>query len=524
MDSTQNSPEIILSGTYHWELVVLSYTVAVFASLTAVYLVECIRECKQCNKNYWILSLAFTLGGGIWSMHFIGMLAFKLPMPVSYDVPITILSLLISIVCAGSSIFAIHGKWFNKERIYFGSLVLGIGIASMHYTGMQAMVVPAKMRFNFIGVGLSILIAMTASWAALVVITRFGNQPEKKGFALKLASASLLGLGIVGMHYSGMEAIQFIVNPDLESTMAIQVNQGFLAGSVSIITLGILGIGISAAIAQVRIRNLEKINTVLEQKVSDRTRELKEKNTELDQALSQAIEYASLVQKGFLPVEAPNYSGLTLSAKTIPARMVGGDFYDFIQLGNNQLGVLLGDVSGKGVKAALYMAKLVSEFRYLSLYCHEPEAIMNEMNRRLCQRSENGTFATAIFCRLDMDKKTMSISNAGHPGLLVKEEKNIIYEKAKAHGPPLGILPDYIFFQEEIPLKSGQLIFAYTDGVTEPQNSHKEQFGLKGLQHFLSENEDEPGQLINQLEQTINEFVSSIESHDDLTCLALKVS
>ncbi len=524
MDAIQNAPEAVLTGTYHWGLVILSYIVAVFASLTATYLVGCIKGCNQCNKKYWILSLAFTMGGGIWSMHFIGMLAFKLPLPVSYDLPITVLSLFISIIGAGCAIFAIHGKEFNKERIYFGSLVLGIGISSMHYTGMQAMIVPATMYFKFGWVGLSIIIAMTASWAALAVITRFGNQPETKGFPLKFAGSSLLGLGITGMHYTGMTAIHFVPNPILDSPLSIQVNQGFLAVSVSIITLAILGIGISAAIAQAKIRTLESMNSVLEQKVSDRTRELNEKNRELDQALSQAIEYASLVQKGFLPVEAPKFSGFALSAKTTPARMVGGDFYDFIPLGNNRLGILLGDVSGKGVKAALYMAKLVSEFRYLSQNCHEPDMIMNEMNQRLYERSENGTFATAIFGLLDMKKNTLCISNAGHPGLLVKEEDNIIYEKAKAHGPPLGILPDFKFSKEEIPLKSGQLIFAYTDGVTEPQNSRKDQFGKKGLQHFLSQSEDEPGKLINQLERTINEFVSTIESHDDLTCLALKVS
>ena len=118
----------------------------------------------------------------------------------------------------------------------------------------------------------------------------------------------------------------------------------------------------------------------------------------------------------------------------------------------------------------------------------------------------------------------MSISNAGHPGLLIKEEKSVIHEKGNAHGPPLGILSEFKYSKEEISLKSGQLIFAYTDGVTEPKNSHHVQFGLKGLQSFLSQSEEEPGKLIDHLEKTIKQFVSSLEAQDDLTCLALKVS
>lgn len=328
---------------------------------------------------------------------------------------------------------------------------------------------------------------------------------------------------MAGMHYSGMEAVQFIPNHNLLLPLAIQTNQRILAGGVSVVTLVILAIGILTALAQTKIRTLEKITMVLEQKVADRTKELNEKNKELDRALSQAIEYAALVQKGFLPEKAPHFPDYQISAKTIPARTVGGDFYDFIPLGNNQLGILLGDVSGKGVKAALYMAKLVSDFRYISQSYHEPELIMKQINERLFKRSEGGMFATAIFCRLNMKEKTLTISNAGHPGLLVKNQDRTIFEKGKAHGPPLGILPNSHFSKEDIQLKPGQLIFAYTDGVTEPQNLQKDQFGLERLQYVISQNDDDPNKLIDHLEKSIKQFVNSLESFDDLTCLALKV-
>ncbi len=520
----QDSPEILLTGTYHWGFVTLSYMMAVFASLTAIYLVECIKECKVCDKKYWILGLAFTMGGGIWSMHFIGMMAFMLPIPVNYDLSITVLSLLISIMGAGCAIYAIHGKEFNKERIHIGALVMGLGIAAMHYTGMEAMIMSAQIHYNPWLVLLSVLIAMSAAWAALWIVSSHENQLHTRTFPIKALGSLILGFAITGMHYTGMMAASFVghQSPDLVATTTI--DRDFLAVSIILVTVIIFGIAITAAIAQAKLKSLEKINEELEQRVAERTNELHEKNRELDQAFTQAIEYASFVQKGFLPENAPDFPGISLSAKTVPARLVGGDFYDFISVGNKQLGILLGDVSGKGVSAALYMARLVSDFRFLSQTSLDPELIMNQINNMLFKRSEKGMFSTAIFGVLDIQKNILVISNAGHPGILIRNKKNEIIEKAKAHGPPLGILQNYKYSKEEIHLRSGQLVLAYTDGVTEPKNSQNRQFGIEGLQSFLDKNEKDPEEVISQLVVTIKDYVGSLSPHDDLTCLALKVS
>jgi len=117
---------------------------------------------------------------------------------------------------------------------------------------------------------------------------------------------------------------------------------------------------------------------------------------ELKRSHQELLEYASLVQKGFLPEEPPQIPGFEFAAQTFPAIEVGGDFYDFIKVGENRLGLLLGDVSGKGVSAALFMARLVSDFRYLSLLDPNPASVMNRMNRLLCERAKQGMFATAI--------------------------------------------------------------------------------------------------------------------------------
>jgi len=122
---------------------------------------------------------------------------------------------------------------------------------------------------------------------------------------------------------------------------------------------------------------------------------------ELQRSHRELLEYASLVQKGFLPEEPPQTPGFEFAAQTFPAIEVGGDFYDFMEVGENRIGMLLGDVSGKGVRAALFMARLVSDFRYLSLNDPNPASIMNRMNRILHERSKEGMFATAIYMLLD---------------------------------------------------------------------------------------------------------------------------
>ncbi|MCH8208190.1 MAG: SpoIIE family protein phosphatase [Nitrospinae bacterium] len=248
-----------------------------------------------------------------------------------------------------------------------------------------------------------------------------------------------------------------------------------------------------------------------------------EKLTLEKERLESELKFANLVQKGFLPREPPKFPGYRFAAKMIPARFVGGDFFDFIPLKEDRLGILIGDVSGKGVSAALFMARLMSDFRYLSQDHAHPTQIMNRVNGALYERAQQGMFATALFLLLDLAGKKLWAVNAGHHSILVRDKENNTVEKGKVGGIPLGIFPDTQYLQEELILNDGDLVFLYTDGVVEPSNPDGEHFGIGRVSDLVSGNRCEPGELIDRLEEKIRIFTAGAPPHDDITLLAFNV-
>lgn len=175
----------ILAGTYHMGLVVLSCLMAVFASFTTLSLAVCTRQSSTAAKKYWIAGDALAMGGGIWSMHFIGMLAFELPIPVNYAPGVTLFSLILAVAAAG---YALHRTLTGKDRdrrTWIGSCVLGGGIVAMHYSGMLAMILKAEVRYDPLLVLCSMGIAVAASWAGLELMTRVESGSGMKGSFLK---------------------------------------------------------------------------------------------------------------------------------------------------------------------------------------------------------------------------------------------------------------------------------------------------------------------------------------------------
>ena len=149
------------------------------------------------------------MGMGIWSMHFIGMLAFRLPVPMSYDVSITLLSLLIAVVVSAFALYTVSRERLGLGRLLRGGLIMGAGIASMHYTGMAAMRMGATVRYHPELLALSIGIAVVASWAALWMAFRLRGNSLPSDVRRKAGSALLMGAAICGMHYTGMAAAIF---------------------------------------------------------------------------------------------------------------------------------------------------------------------------------------------------------------------------------------------------------------------------------------------------------------------------
>ena len=232
-----------LIGSYNYALVALSVFIAMFASYAALDLASRVTAAGGLSRALWVLGGASAMGTGIWSMHYIGMLAFILPIPVAYHWPTVLLSLLAAILASVIALYVVGRQKMSASRAIAGSLLMGAGIAGMHYIGMTAMRLPAICQFNSFLVVLSVVFAILISLAALWISFHF--RDEKTGIGReKLAGAVVMGAAIPIMHYTGMAAASFTpsgVPADLSH--AVSVSALGIAGIVAV-TFIVLGLAL----------------------------------------------------------------------------------------------------------------------------------------------------------------------------------------------------------------------------------------------------------------------------------------
>jgi NO-binding membrane sensor protein with MHYT domain/signal transduction histidine kinase len=263
-----------LIGSYNYALVALSVLIAIFASYAALDLAGRVAAAGGWTRAVWLLGGAGAMGTGIWSMHYIGMLAFILPIPVAYHWPTVLLSLFAAILASVVALGLVSRQKMGLLRALVGSVLMGAGIAGMHYIGMAAMRLPAICQFNSYFVVLSIVFAVLISFAALWITFHF--RDEKTGIGRdKLVGAVVMGAAIPVMHYTGMAAASFT-----PSGMPAD-----LSHAVSISTLGTAGI----AAATFTVLGLALLTSSLDRRFVTQTLELQEEKLQQSEAyLSEA--------------------------------------------------------------------------------------------------------------------------------------------------------------------------------------------------------------------------------------------
>jgi len=257
IDNPRSGPhaenQFVYVSSYNPLLVAASLFVAILASYTALDMAGRITTAQGRAAKWWLAGGASAMGVGIWSMHFIGMLAFSLPIPLGYDPAITMLSLLIAIA---SSVFALwlvcqeHLPW---SRLSIGAILMGLGIASMHYTGMAAMRMLPLIHYIPSLFILSIIIAILASGAALWIAFHL-RRPGTRVHRYRAAAGVVMGFAIVGMHYTGMAAAQFSLGSICGAARG-GVNTGWLALLVIIVTMAILAITLIISVLDMRLES-----------------------------------------------------------------------------------------------------------------------------------------------------------------------------------------------------------------------------------------------------------------------------
>src|SRR5713101_2813249 len=258
-----------LIGSYNYALVALSVLIAIFASYAALDLAGRVTAAGGWTRAVWLLGGAGAMGTGIWSMHYIGMLAFLLPIPVAYHWPTVMLSLLAAILASVVALGVVSGQKMGWFRALDGSVLMGAGIASMHYIGMAAMRLPAICQFNSFLVVLSVVLAVLISLAALWITFHFRHEKTGIGWE-KLGGAVVMGAAIPVMHYTGMAAATFT-----PSGMPTD-----LSHAVSISTLGTAGI---AAVTFI-VLGLALLTSWVDRRFAAQTLELQEEKLQRSEA------------------------------------------------------------------------------------------------------------------------------------------------------------------------------------------------------------------------------------------------
>jgi PAS domain S-box-containing protein len=232
-----------LLGSYNYALVALSVLIAMFASYAALDLAGRVTAAGGWTRAVWLLGGACAMGTGIWSMHYMGMLAFILPIPVAYHWPTVLLSLFAAILASVIALYVVSRQKMDASRAVAGSVLMGAGIASMHYIGMAAMRLPAECRFNSFLVILSVVFAVLISFAALWITFHF--RDEKTGIGLeKLAGTVVMGAAIPVMHYTGMAAASFTSSaPPADLSHAVSISTLGTAG-IAAVTFIVLGLAL----------------------------------------------------------------------------------------------------------------------------------------------------------------------------------------------------------------------------------------------------------------------------------------
>jgi serine phosphatase RsbU (regulator of sigma subunit)/catechol 2,3-dioxygenase-like lactoylglutathione lyase family enzyme len=243
---------------------------------------------------------------------------------------------------------------------------------------------------------------------------------------------------------------------------------------------------------------------------------------ESERRATQEIEIAKQVQAGLFPQTQPPLKTLEYAGLCIQARKVGGDYYDFLNLGQERLGFVIGDISGKGIAAALLMANLQANLRsQCAIALNQPQRLLCSVNQLFCDNTPDGAFATLFFAEYDDTSSHLRYANCGHlPALLLHSDDTV--ERLGATATVLGIFKDWDCEIGECQLRSGDTLALYTDGITETYDSADEQFGEQRLIEALRRHGGSTAQAaLASIVDEVRRF-SPHEQHDDITLIIAK--
>jgi len=392
-----------------------------------------------------------------------------------------------------------------------------------------AMFTETALRLPFLAVGRSLfarrpglgllLGALTAS-PFYVVYCEF-PAPDHLWLALGL----FFILGLVGCGVLARYGLMAAFWCTFFSSALVPLGPMFLSGPpslrlVSLFGFGVLLLPVLLALVAARVRQPEEEHQDLMpahiRRITERERMQKE------------LEIARHVQMKLLPKESPRLPGYDVAGICIPATEVGGDYFDFISLGRGKLGIAVGDVSGKGVSAAIYMTLTKGILQSHVGFNDSPVTVLGRVNSLIYRTIEKGIFVSLFYAVLDTTARQLIYSRAGHnPGILLKQDSDD-FESLHPPGMALGLdegeLFSSIIEENTVSLTVGDVLVFYTDGITEAMNVREEEYGEERLMKCISDNSHLPSkQMVDQITADVSRFAGAQPQHDDITLVVMRV-
>ncbi|MCX5715469.1 MAG: CHASE2 domain-containing protein [Candidatus Omnitrophica bacterium] len=239
--------------------------------------------------------------------------------------------------------------------------------------------------------------------------------------------------------------------------------------------------------------------------------------------LENELEIAKKIQESFLPKTPPSIKGVDVAAAMFTARQVGGDLYDFIEFDKERLGVMIGDVSGKGIPASLFMAMTIGTFRSFAMSQVKPKDVLLGVNSKLFQESMSNSFVTIFYSIFDIKNRVLNYANGGHfPALYLSKGKKSEFLNTE-EGLPLGLM-DSQYSEEKLSFDKEDIFVFYTDGVTEAMNLKSDMYGRHRLAAVVEKNRNSSSkELIKAIEKDLRKFEPELKQHDDITIIVVKI-
>ena len=241
--------------------------------------------------------------------------------------------------------------------------------------------------------------------------------------------------------------------------------------------------------------------------------------------LERDLRVARQIQRSLLPANVPQVVGLEFAVHYEPAYQIGGDFYDFIWHDPSHLGLAVGDVAGKAISAALYMARLTSELRSRAAIARTPARLLRRVNQEIAQLGDDGMFATLVYCIYDLENRSLVFTNAGHcVPLLRRGDRVFPLQAERAHTPPLGVTPELEAGEARVQLHSGDMLIMVSDGILEARDARGNEYGLSRLSRRIRTAR-------GKVDDVVKAILADIDGHcgdqgqqgDDMTLVAMSI-